>query len=95
MCLMATGESPYRDRQFDSSLICDIMGGLRPSMPDFAPEEYKELAKRCCDADPDKRPDAWTLWRGIDKLINEVENDSSDNNMWNAIYHNDVKPLLL
>ena len=93
MHLMATGEPPFRDRQFDTSLICDIMGGLRPSMPDSAPEEYKKLAEQCCDADPDKRPDAETLDRDIDKLIDEVDKDKSDNNTWNAIYHNDVKPL--
>jgi len=51
----------------------DIMGGLRPSMPDCAPEEYKKLAKRCCDADTDKRLDAYILWndnlRGRKKTI--------------------------
>jgi len=26
--LMATGEPPFRDRQFDRDLVCDIMGGL-------------------------------------------------------------------
>ena len=55
MYLIATGEPPFRDREFDGYLACDIMGGLRPSMPDSAPEEYKKLAERCCDADPDKR----------------------------------------
>ena len=93
MHLMATGEPPFRDRQFDSNLICDIMGGLRPSMPDSAPDEYKKLAERCCDADPDKRPSAATLWGDIKKLINEVESDSSVSDAWNTIYHNDVKPL--
>ena len=58
-------------------------------MPDFAPEGYKELAKRCCDADPDKRPDARTLYLDIDTLIGEVYKD----NVWNTIYHNNVKPL--
>src|SRR5207237_73209 len=91
MYLIATGEPPFRDRQFDRGLACDIMGGLRPSMPDSAPEEYKKLAERCCDADPGKRPDALTLWQDIDKLIEEVENDNSD--IWNAVYRNDVKPL--
>jgi len=33
---MSTGEPPFRDRQVDESLIRDIMGGLRPSMPDSA-----------------------------------------------------------
>src|SRR6185312_16407536 len=59
------------------------------SMPDSAPEEYKKLAERCCDADPDKRPDAKTLWDNIYKLRNEVD----DNNAWYAVYRNDVKPL--
>src|SRR6185312_3645067 len=52
MYLMATGESPFRDRQFDASLIREIMDGLRPPMPDSAPKEYKKLAEWCCDADP-------------------------------------------
>ena len=93
MYLMATGEPPFRDRQFDRYLVCDIMGGLRPMMPDSAPEEYKKLAEWCWDADPDKRPDALTLYRDIEKLMysDRVEDDNSD--AWNAVYHNDVKPL--
>src|SRR6185436_2010062 len=51
MYLIATGEPPFKDRQFDRGLVCDIMGGLRPLMPDSAPEEYKKLAEQCCDAD--------------------------------------------
>src|SRR6185437_6414908 len=91
MYLIATGEPPFRDRQFDRDLVCNIMGGLRPSMPDSAPEEYKKLAERCCDADPDKRPEnGWTLWCDINDLIKEVDGNSD---IWNAVYHNDVKPL--
>src|SRR5205085_7346028 len=89
---IATGEPPFRDRQFDRDLVCNIMGGLRPSMPDSAPEEYKKLAERCCDADPDKRPDANTLYGDSKyRILKKVENDNSD--IWNAVYHNDVKPL--
>ena len=87
MYLIATGEPPFRDRQFDRHLVCDIMGGLRPPMPDSALEEYKKLAQRCCDADPDKRPDARTLWAKIRKLIREVKNNSSDDDVWNTIYY--------
>jgi len=91
MYLIATGEPPFRDRQFDRGLVCDILGGLRPPMPDSAPEEYKKLAEQCCDADPDKRPNAETLYRRyIHKLYHGV---AYDNNAWNAVYHNDVKPL--
>ena len=62
-------------------------------MPDSAPEEYKKLAERCCDADPDKRPGVRRLRSDIDKLKYEVDEDKSDNNIWNTIYHNNVKPL--
>ena len=62
-------------------------------MPDSAPEEYKKLAERCCDADPAKRPDANTLFNDIWKLIREAKKDNSDDTTWNAVYHNDVKPL--
>src|SRR6185312_7871990 len=85
MYLIATGEPPFRDRQFDRDLVCSIMGGLRPSMPDSAPEEYKKLAEWCCDADPDKRPDA--LYSDL------IYGGISTSNAWNTIYHNDVKPL--
>ena len=54
MYLIATGEPPFRDREFDRDLVCDILGGLRPRMPDSAPEEYKKLAELCCDADSDE-----------------------------------------
>ena len=85
MHLIATGEPPFRDRQFDASLICDVIGGLRPSMPDSAPEEYKKLAERCCDADPVKRPDTGTLWSGIGELDSKIYDD---NDIWNVVYHN-------
>ena len=71
------------------------MGGLRPSMPDSAPEEYKKLAERCCDADPYKRPDVKRLYNDIDKLIyiRKADKDDSDSNAWLTIYHNNVIPL--
>src|SRR5205823_5960508 len=90
MYLMATGEPPFRDKPFNRDLICDILGGLRPLMPDSAPEEYKKLAERCCDADPDKRPDAYPLYRNIYELVEVIINNNSDDNTWNTIYHNDV-----
>ena len=62
-------------------------------MSDSAPEEYKKLAERCCDADPDKRPDARKLYSDIDSFIIKVDKDNSNDNTWNAVYHNDVKPL--
>ena len=66
------------------------MSGLRPSMPDSAPEEYKKLAERCCDDDPDNRPDARRLYDDIRDLYLKI---SYYDDTWNAIYHNDVIPL--
>ena len=65
MYLTATGEPPFRDRQSNRGLICDILRGLRPSMPDSAPQGYRKLAEMCCDADPDNRPDTQTLYNFI------------------------------
>ena len=73
MHLVATGEQPFRDRQFDASLIREVMDGLRPPMPDSASEEYKKLAERCYNADPEKRPDAQTLRDDIEELIINIE----------------------
>ena len=75
MYLVATGEPPFRDRQFDKCLAMHICEGLRPLMPDSTPEEYKKLAEWCCDADPDKHPDVLILWNDIQNLINEMERD--------------------
>jgi len=63
-------------------------------MPDWAPEEYKKLARRCCDADPNKRPE---LWNGmLEELMREVSednfNDNFNDNIWN-VYQNDVRSL--
>ena len=87
MYLMAAGEPPFRDRQFDRDLVCDIMGGLRPMMPDSAPGEYKKLAKMCCDADPNKRPDTYQ----VNEYIHDALKNKAD--VWNTICHNDVTPL--
>ena len=91
---MATGEPPFRDREFDRNLLSDIMGGLQPMMPDSAPEEYEKLAEWCCDVNPDKRPDAKTIRVDIINLIKEVDKDNSRSNIWDTIYYNynDVKP---
>jgi len=59
-----------------------------------APEEYKKLAEQCCDADPDKRPDALTLFGDMEKLLYlKVDEGKPKSNIWDIIYYNDVKLL--
>ena len=47
MYLIATGEPPFRNWSFDKCLAIRVCEGLRPSMPDAAPEEFKKLAGAC------------------------------------------------
>jgi len=90
---IANGEPPFRDWSSDDNLLAmRICNGLRPEMPDSTPEEYKKLAERCCDADPNNRPnDGEELRNIIDKLINKIKyNDDK----WHTIYHNEnIRPL--
>ena len=89
---IANGESPFRDWSSDDKcLAIRICDGLRPEMPDSAPEEYKKLAERCCDADPNKRPkDGGELRDIIGELIKGIKDDG----VWNTIYYNkNIRPL--
>jgi hypothetical protein len=55
---------------------------------------YKKLAEACCDADPNKRPKDRTKINGeIRDLVKKIEEDKSDDSVWNTIYYNDIKPL--
>src|SRR6185295_12625564 len=80
MHLIATGESPFRDREFDRELLW-VDYGHRYLI------QYKKLAEQCCDADPDKRP-VKNLVSLINDLIKEADRDKSDDNVWKTIYHN-------
>jgi len=88
MYLLASGEPPFRNRQFDNSLVHDISNGLRPRMPYSAPTIYKNIATLCCAAIPDYRPDIDSFCH---LLTWNIQN--SDDPIWDTIYHNDVKPL--
>ena len=54
---LLSGEPPFIDREYDQSLIIDICAnGLRPPIPDYAPEPYVTLMKQCWDPIPANRP---------------------------------------
>ena len=94
MYQIASGELPFRDLPFDKNLAIRICGGLRPEMPESAPEPYKRLAEKCCNADPNERPDARQLYSLIVDQIREANKDKFQNNVWNTIYYNDkIKPF--
>ena len=94
MYQIADGEPPFRNWLSDDNLLAmRICNGLRPEMPDSAPDEYKKLAERCCDADSNNRPvNGEELYYIIDKLIKGIK-DNDD--AWNTIYYKkNIRPLL-
>src|SRR5438128_8030420 len=92
MYQIANGEPPFRNWLSDDNLLAmRICNGLRPEMPDSAPDEYKKLAERCCDADPNNRPEAGELYWIIHELIDDIKDDDD---VWNTIYCNkNIRPL--
>ena len=57
MTEMTTGKPPFYDRPHDENLAKQICEGLRPEINrNVTPRIYFELAKRCLDSDPTKRP---------------------------------------
>ena len=91
---MASGDRPYKEWSSDDYLAYRIREGLRPSLPESTPKEYEKLARMCCDADSNKRPTAEEIYENLHQLVLEVENDKSDDNIWNKVYvNNHLKPL--
>jgi len=94
MILIASGEPPFRDKVFELSLALEICQGLRPAMPESAPEEYKEIAEWCCNGDPNKRPSAFELHNRMIAFSKTLDKGNSDGNEWNTIYNaKKMKPL--
>jgi len=92
MYQIASGEPPFRNRAFEYELMEDICNGLRPYMPDSAPEPYKKLAKECCDAEPNNRPSAGKIKKNIQKLISRQYQQESA--IWDTIYKKEnVNPI--
>ncbi|CAJ0838831.1 14152_t:CDS:2, partial [Entrophospora sp. SA101] len=56
---------PFGDQPHDIDLAFKICGGLRPSFSDNTPKCYIELAYKCTDADPEKRPTANEILEAI------------------------------
>ncbi|CAB5388760.1 unnamed protein product [Rhizophagus irregularis] len=61
MSELISGEPPFVDREFDDNLFLAICYGQRPQIPEYTPEPYAELMKRCWDPIPTNRPTAREL----------------------------------
>jgi serine/threonine protein kinase len=75
-----SGKPPFFERNCDGALAVDICTrGKRPEIPEYAPEPYVTLMKKCWDSDRTKRPDAGTLSDEFNKwfrILMKVDDDS-------------------
>ncbi|RHZ51643.1 hypothetical protein Glove_476g50 [Diversispora epigaea] len=70
-----TGETPFDDYEHDFKLALDIVEGCRPKIYEYIPHEYATLMKRCWDANPDNRPDAYTINYKLEPLLELLYNE--------------------
>lgn len=70
-----TGQRPYTDRGYDWRaqvlVLKDVLGGLRPDIPEGCPEALARLMRRCWAANPAERPSALDVARRLQGLILE------------------------
>src|ERR1044072_186843 len=59
---VCTGLPPYHDIAHDEFLAVKICQGLRPKSEFKIPQLILDVIKKCCDADPLKRPKAEELY---------------------------------
>ncbi|EXX67867.1 kinase-like domain-containing protein [Rhizophagus irregularis DAOM 181602=DAOM 197198] len=65
---ISSGQPPFLNCKHDCDLILNIINGIRPRIVSGTPLEYESLMKQCWDADPLKRPDAYTLYKKMDEI---------------------------
>ncbi|POG72937.1 kinase-like domain-containing protein [Rhizophagus irregularis DAOM 181602=DAOM 197198] len=62
---ISSGQPPFINYEHDYDLAMNIINGIRPRIVSGTPLEYESLMKQCWDADPLKRPDAYTLCKKL------------------------------
>src|SRR5688500_6503377 len=75
MSVVSTGQQPFNNLAHDEYLAMQICKGARQGFLNNTPKFYIELAFRCMDANPDKRPTAEEIkkvigdWRFLNTSI--------------------------
>ncbi|EXX51315.1 Tpk3p [Rhizophagus irregularis DAOM 197198w] len=65
---ISSGQPPFINYEYDYDLAMNIINGIRPRIVSGTPLEYESLMKQCWDADPLKRPDAYTLVKKLREI---------------------------
>jgi len=74
MSVVSTGQQPFNNLAHDEYLAMNICKGARPGFSNNTPKFYIELAFKCMDANPDKRPTAKEIY----KIINFWKHSFND-----------------
>ncbi|PKC00773.1 kinase-like protein [Rhizophagus irregularis] len=77
MSELISGEPPFVDREYDENLALAICYGQRPQIPEYTPEPYAELMKRCWDHIPTNRPTANELCIQFMNLFSVLDNNNN------------------
>ncbi|RIB13924.1 kinase-like domain-containing protein [Gigaspora rosea] len=72
MTEMSTGQRPFDGRKFDIKLSVEICRGLRPKFAPETPKCYIELAEKCMNSDPQKRPSAQNVRDTIEDWLDKI-----------------------
>ncbi|CAG8529826.1 1044_t:CDS:2 [Acaulospora morrowiae] len=78
MAEISTGNRPFDGLQFDTSLALDIIKGLRPEFAPGTPDCYVELAKKCMDSNPEKRPTADVVHSTIYRWWHDMDQEKCE-----------------
>ncbi|RIB29038.1 kinase-like domain-containing protein [Gigaspora rosea] len=79
MSEMSTEQKPFDDYELDNKLAAFICKGLRPEIARGTPVCYIELANKCMDSDPQKRPTAYSISGRLQEWIKSMENSDDTN----------------
>ncbi len=75
---ISSGHPPFINYEHDYYLATNIINGIRPRIVPGTPLEYESLMKQCWDADPLKRPDAYTLYEKLNEINRYYLNKSNE-----------------
>ncbi|RIB12658.1 kinase-like domain-containing protein [Gigaspora rosea] len=70
---MSTGQRPFDGQEFDQKLAVKICKGLRPEFAPGTPKCYIELAEKCMNSDPQKRPEAFEIRNTIADWLEQID----------------------
>ncbi|CAI2176467.1 15744_t:CDS:2 [Funneliformis geosporum] len=74
---LMTGRRPFLNRDYDTSLIIEIIDGLRPPINTNAPEGYIKIMQECWHYNPNKRPTA-SKRKYKENIINNSNNNDKN-----------------